>query len=204
MIRKIITMTLLGVILFLNGQPFATAKTFEPITITESDKPWTISFNAEVDFNQATKDDITLTSATGEELNLTYSISEDLKNITVKPLQPYTFGTTYTLVVSKNVKSMEGKQLASNASIQFTLQGNYIQNITTQLSSWVTNVKVQGNRSVSKMTVSFNGGPEEVLLVSSNYLFQRGFLGLAAGDPLTIRAYNSLGEIIETQNYVIK
>ena len=202
--RKLIIITLLGVILFLNGQLFVIAKTFESDPVTELEKPWTISFSGKVDFNQATKDAITLTSSNGEKLELIYSISDNLENITVKPKQPYTFGTTYTLEISRNVKSTEGKQLASNASLQFSPKGEYIQTITTQLSSFVTNVKVQGNQSVSKMTVSFNGGPEEILLTSGNFLFQRGFQGLAAGDPITIRAYNLIGEVIETQNYVIK
>lgn len=185
-------------------QPVVDAQTFELQPITDTKKPWSISFNAKVDYSQITRDAISIQSETGEIIPITYSISDDLTKITVKPLNPYIFGTTYTLKIDKEVASANGTKLSKDVTKQFSLQGIYIADISNTTNSWVKNVKVQVTSKVSKVTVSFNNSPEVDLRQSSNLEYEGGFQGYALGDELTICVYNNLGNLVETQLYVLK
>lgn len=201
--KKFLSLLLIATFMFCI-QPVVDAKTFELQLINDVNKPWSISFNTKVDYSQVTRDAISIKSETGEIIPITYSISDDLTKIIVKPSKPYKFGTTYTLQIGKKVASSKGNKLLTDVTKQFKLQGTYIADISNTTNPWVKNIKVQVTSKVSSVKVSINNSQEVDLNQSSHLEYERGFQGLTSGDDITIRVYNNLGNLIETQLYVLK
>ena len=54
------------------------------------------------------------------------------------------------------------------------------------------------------MKVSFSDGPFENIRQIDNHKFSRGFLGLAIGDSLTVKAFDAEGNLLETQYFEVE
>lgn len=201
MFKKSLSLVLLATLfLFWNESASARILDFKPIT--DPEKPWTITFNDDVS-KQADLNSIRITSNDKVNHAISITISADLKKVIVKPLNPYHFGTDYTLIIPKGFESAKGEKLKADVTLPFKLQGIHIQTIDANWNALATNVIVQGSTNVAKVTASLNGTPEKTL----NRLgteFSRGIQGLLPGDPLTIRVYDEKDILLETQTYTVK
>lgn len=171
--------------------------------IEDPTKEWTITFNTPVANELQNLQKIYVKSTDNLKHEVSIQLSADSEKVTVKPKIPYHFGKTYELVIPKDFQSNTGKNLNNNVTKQFQVQGKVISDITAVYTTLFTNIIVKGSSELTKVTYSFNGSQEQPLIRNSSH-FSRGQQGLAKGDLLTIRAYNSRDSLLETQYYEVK
>lgn len=200
--KKLLTLSILFSLILTFISPVNAANLSERIT-TDREKPWTITFSDEVDFNSVNEQSIYIETDKGNKHPISFIISDDLKQITVTPKKQYAIGTAYTLVISDAVRSTKGGKLSSAVDLPFRLEGVHIKSVQATLNPFATNVKVQSVKGVDKLTVSVNGTAEQTMHRSSNDQFQRALLGLASGDELILRAYDQTGRLLETLTYEV-
>ncbi|MEK4711871.1 hypothetical protein [Sporosarcina sp. FSL K6-5500] len=202
MLKKITTLVLLATLFLFWIEP-ASAKTFDFKPITDPMKTWTISFSDKVN-EPVDPNAIYITSTNNQKHEASIRISADLTQIIVEPINPYLFGTEYTLVIPQSFASVKGQKLKEEVTMKFQLQGTHIQTISANFNILATNIIVQGKSEVAKTTVALDNLPEKVLIRQSNNKFSLGMNGLLSGDVLTIRAYDAHGQLLEKQFYEVK
>lgn len=180
----------------------AEAKTFKSEVINDSQKSWNIEFNKEVN-PTIDSQTIYILADNGEKHPVSLLVSDDHKRVTVKPLEPFLLGTNYTLIVTKEVESLQGGKLKEESKLSFKVEGDYIQSVQAAVNPFVTNVRVQGTKDVQKMTISVNNSEEITLHPYVDSQFNRGALGLVNGDILHIQAYDEQGHLLEKQTYKV-
>lgn len=201
----IITLTLLMLLLStLYPSSLIQAKTFDPSPMNDPTKPWTITFNEPIESGKGNLQRIYVRSADNKNIEIYYKISADLEKVTVIPINFYTFGETYTLVVPKGFKSAHGKETTEDTTMTFQIEGKVITEISATSNPLLTNIIVKGTEEISKVDVLSNRLPREVTLNSVSTHFSKGFLGLQKGDSLTIQAYDINNTLLETQYYNVK
>lgn len=200
MIKRIFTGFLVACFLLITV-PSVNAVTFKQKTDPDPEKDWTITFNQEVDRSSLTKQLIYVKTASGDIHPTSFSLSDDLMKITVKPEKPYTIKTTYSLFISKEVGSKKGKKLKSDVNMDFEIQGIHIQDINATLNSFLTNVQVQASDEVAEIGLSVNGDSEQIMKQIGGKKFEIGLLGLSNGNHLTMYAYDKDSELLEKQTY---
>lgn len=205
--RILVKKTLFYLLFFLSSLLIITtptqAKTFDSAITNDPEKPWTITFNSGITFNTVTKNSIYIQTASGERHPTILTISDDFKKVTITPQTPYSIGTDYSLIITKDVQSVTKKALSEETKMSFTLQGKYILSVQTTLNSLVSNIVVQSGKDVASIKISINGSPEIQLLNKGSFQFKKGILGLTAGDQLDIHAYTAQGTLLEKQTYHI-
>lgn len=91
----------------------------------ESNKAWTITFNNEIDFNDLTKQGITVTDKDGKKVDVGVQLGQNKKTVEVKaPQGGYKEGEKYTLNVENKVRSNEDKQLKNEYKLNFNIKNN--------------------------------------------------------------------------------
>lgn len=201
----IITLTLLMLLLStLFPSSLIQAKTFDPPPMDDPAKPWTITFNEPIESGKGNLQMIYVRSADNKNIEISYKISADLEKVTVIPINYYTFGETYTLVVPKGFKSAHGKETTEDTTLTFQIEGKVITEISATSNPLLTNIIVKGMEEISKVDILSNRLPGEVTLNSVGTHFSKGFLGLQKGDSLTIQAYDINNTLLETQYYNVK
>lgn len=189
--------------LFLFGNEPVNAKTFDFQPITDSMKPWTITFNDDVS-DQANLKSIIITSSNKTNHDVSITISDDSKKVIVKPLKPYQIGVDYTLIVPEGFESAKGAKLNKDFTKPFKLQGTHIESVSANWNAFATNVIVQGAKDVAEVKVFLERDHRIVTLNQLGYKFSSGIRSLQPGDALTIRAYDEQNNLLETQYYEVK
>ncbi len=87
----------------------------------KTSKSWTVQFSKPVD-TAAAADNIYVTGAGGNKVQVELSWSPDNKTVTVGPKQNYTPGASYTLRVNTALKSAEGTPLKSAVDMPFVIE----------------------------------------------------------------------------------
>ena len=83
-------------------------------------KPWTVSFNKVLDASTVNTTNIKVMSNDNKYIDITVSLANANKNVVVKPVENYEYNKTYTLIVTNQVKSSDGKLLPSEVRMNFT------------------------------------------------------------------------------------
>ncbi|MBA2175343.1 Ig-like domain-containing protein [Halobacillus locisalis] len=113
------------ILAFLFAALFWVASPVQAETTVGPDKTWTITFNTAIDL-QSADEAITVTNESGDEIDVdVWHQDSQKKHIKVKPSggAEYPSGT-YTLTVSKQVKSVAGVQAETEATKTFTVAAN--------------------------------------------------------------------------------
>lgn len=202
MYKKALPLLLLAA-LFLLGIQTVNAKHFGFEPIQDSTKPWVVSFSEAVQ-ERASFDSIYIESSDGIRHDVSYSLSDDLREIIVQPTKRYHLGEEYTIVVPQNLEAKSGKKLKESFSKAFQLQGKYIESIQANANLLVTNVILQGDmKAISHATVSLEDQQFELSFNRNKTHFSRGMQGLIKGDVLIVRAYGEDG-LLEEQSFAVK
>lgn len=202
MFKKILT-TILIAVLLLPISHHANAQYDTLRSITNPTKDWTITFSHEVHKDTLNAQSIYIESSTKAKHPLTFSLSDDLREITVTPSEKYSYGEQYELVISKEIGSVKGGKLQTEIRMPFSLQGGeHLIDIDVNLNPFMTNVKVTAGKEVKHVQVLLNGQALD-LKPGENHLFSRGILGLAAGDALIFRALDANHNVLEEIPYTI-
>lgn len=95
---------------------------WEAQTIQDPFKVWTIRFNLPVDTTTLTKLNVIVTDECGYPVSITREPGLDQQSVVVKPLRSgFTPGQTFTLNLSKEIKSTGGKSLQQPVQMQFAV-----------------------------------------------------------------------------------
>lgn len=101
------------------------AKSFDKRINVEPNKQWLIKLSHELDFNSI-QDNISVFDKNRNKVNITNTISEDVKSVIVQaPQEGYKYGETYSLEIKSSasgIKSNSGKVLNQDAVMQFTIK----------------------------------------------------------------------------------
>ncbi|MFT5875716.1 MAG: N-acetylmuramoyl-L-alanine amidase [Clostridium sp.] len=88
-------------------------------------KPWAVSFNMPLSATTVNTTNIKVVGKNNNYIDIIVSLASGNKKIIVKPVENYELNTTYTLIVTKNVKSEDGKPLTSEVRMDFTTREKY-------------------------------------------------------------------------------
>lgn len=207
MIRKKLFFTasifllLLGMLNMQSFQVSASETNAQPID--DPMKPWTISFNKEVSNQPQNLQSVYIQTSNKERQEASIQLSADSKKVIVETKKSYLFGEVYTLVIPKAFTSANGTTLKSDVTKSFQVTGKSITEITAIANPLFTNIIVKGTADISKVTFAVDGSEEQSLHRNSQH-FSYGQQGLVKGDLLTVRAYDTQSNLIETQYYKVK
>ena len=87
------------------------------------DKIWTVRFNYEVDVTTLAYPNIKVEDSEGNTTPVNVIPSGDLMTIEIAPLVPYMSGEQYTLYISDQIKTSDGKLLNKSRVIRFNVSG---------------------------------------------------------------------------------
>lgn len=83
-------------------------------------KPWTVSFNKALSTTTVNTTNIKVVGADSQYIVIKVSLANNNKNVVVEPVKNYEYNKTYTLIVTNQVKSADGKFLPSEVRMDFT------------------------------------------------------------------------------------
>jgi N-acetylmuramoyl-L-alanine amidase len=111
--------------LFFNFNCFAAdTGTFEDITPMTSNvsinKVWHIKFNMDLNKNTVNSNNIMVLDEKQQAVAVNVSCGEDNRSVTVTPVNSYNSGKTYSLIVTKNVQAISGKNIEIPKRMKFS------------------------------------------------------------------------------------
>ncbi|MCB2361717.1 N-acetylmuramoyl-L-alanine amidase [Clostridium estertheticum] len=122
-IFKTFVIMILALIVCIPMQTIVKASTFTSMDSKKDvsvSKPWTVSFNKALDSSTVNTTNIKVLSNENVYAEIKVSLGSDDKNIVVQPVNSYEYNKTYTLIVTNQVKSSDGKFLPSEVRMDFT------------------------------------------------------------------------------------
>ena len=90
-----------------------------PKNDVEVSKPWTVSFNKALSSNTVNNTNIKVIGENNNSIGINVSLANGNKDVIVKPVKEYESNTSYTLIVTGNVKSSDGKPLPKEVRMDF-------------------------------------------------------------------------------------
>lgn len=167
--------------------------------VTDSTKPWTITFSNDVSNEAVNLDQITISSA---NKTLSLSVSANLNKVIVKSKKPYLFGERYTLTIPASFLANNGKELKKSVTQDFEITGQYIKTIQAILNPLLTNISITAPEA-AYASYSINGG-STINMIRNLSSFSKGQIGLLKGDLLKVQVFDETKEILETHYYEVK
>ena len=82
-------------------------------------KPWTVSFNKSLSSTTVNTTNIKVVGESNNYIDINVSLVNNNKNVIVKPVKNYESNKKYTLIVTQNVKSTDGKPLPKEVRMEF-------------------------------------------------------------------------------------
>ncbi|MCD5324213.1 MULTISPECIES: CAP domain-containing protein [Pontibacillus] len=97
-------------------------KEFDSVSEVNPYKEWTVEFNTKL--LQSSTNHVVVKNADGEDMDVHVSVNSTKKSIKVEPpIAGYVNGETYTLIIGREVKSVDNKQLNNEVRMKFTILG---------------------------------------------------------------------------------
>ncbi len=121
--NKILMATFFGIFLLIT--PNVKAVSFTDNQTVDANKTWTIKFTSDVEFDDLTRQGITVTDSKGDKVNVGIQLGQDSKTVTVTaPQGGYTAGESYILNIGNQVHSTKGKTLNKEYTLNFNIKSN--------------------------------------------------------------------------------
>jgi N-acetylmuramoyl-L-alanine amidase len=98
-------------------------------------KPWTVNFSKALSSTTVNTTNIKVLSEDNDYIDIDVSLVNNNKSILVKPIENYKNDTTYTLIVTQNVKSYDGEALDSEIRMNFTTTNTTKKNYSVVLDA---------------------------------------------------------------------
>ncbi|MBZ9634782.1 N-acetylmuramoyl-L-alanine amidase [Clostridium sp. FP1] len=83
-------------------------------------KPWTVSFNKPLSATTVNTTSIKMVGENNEYIDIKVSLANSNKNVVVEPVKNYEYNKAYTLIVTNQVNSADGKSLPNEVRMNFT------------------------------------------------------------------------------------
>ena len=130
------------------------------------DKVWNIRFNSEVDVSTLAYPNIKVEDSEGITTPVNVIPSGDLMAIEIAPLIPYMSGEQYTLYISDQIKTSDGKFLNKSRVLRFNVSGY---NNQVDISISPQNVTVESGEIVEFNSIVTGTENQEVIWEMKNY-----------------------------------
>ncbi|WP_228551002.1 Ig-like domain-containing protein [Sporosarcina cascadiensis] len=197
--KKIVLSVVLISALVISFSPETSAKSFPSQMVENLNKSWKIKFSQPVHSESLDASQIYILDGT-RKIPTTLQRLDGGYTVEVKPLQPYQPGKTYHLEVLPTIKSESGKFLSSKTSMPFEIAdpSAAIQSIKHVAGEGLYNFKIKARSDVYNVKIN----DVDLHLTGWNE-FSHTFLNLKAGSTVSIRAYSSTNQILETKSYTI-
>lgn len=169
-------------------------------TTTDTQKAWTVKFNAPMDIQTMNNNNIYVTDDSNVLVKTTLTRSTDGASVLVKSVSAYTVGKKYWLFMTGDIATNSGnRQLTKPLVMPFvvTLPDSKITAWHTY-SSLFTSFTVVTNPEVC--TVKIN---QSEMIYQGHDIFELGMTGLKQGATVKVYAYDSDGKLLETQTYTV-
>lgn len=123
MLKKVLSAVFVSYLLFTSTN--AKAAIFTNNQVVDKNKSWTIHFNQEVAFDDATKNAIVVTDSNGNKVKVAVNLGSDNKSIEVEaPEAGYEAGAKYELTVGNGVHSVDGKEINEQTKMGFSIKNS--------------------------------------------------------------------------------
>lgn len=163
------------------------------------DKVWTIKFNRPYGYTSI-NNTIQLTDQNGNKLNPQISTTSDPNALQILPPSGgYTFGNTYYLTISRELKSSNGKRLIKPYSIKFTIMSGY--QLTYEVK--VGGLNIIKDIKINKITLP-NAYKYKVYESSNYYKLDETASLIVPNDYTTIQFYDSNGNYLGKASIYVK
>ncbi|MFL0250685.1 DUF5050 domain-containing protein [Clostridium neuense] len=130
MLKKVLAAIFVSSLLFISTN--AKAAIFTNNQVVDKNKSWTIHFNQELVFDDATKNAIVVTDSMGSKVNVSVNLGSDNKSVVVgAPEVGYEAGAKYELTVGNGVHSVNGKEISGQTKMDFSIKNDIEQSGNT-------------------------------------------------------------------------
>lgn len=122
---KAIVIMILTFAMFISTQVTVKAETFAYMDAKKdvaASKPWTVNFNKPLSKATVNAANIKVLGENSKNIDVKVSLANGNKSVMVEPLKNYEYNKTYTLVVTQNVKSEDGKPLPKEVRMDFNTE----------------------------------------------------------------------------------
>ncbi|MBU3214865.1 N-acetylmuramoyl-L-alanine amidase [Clostridium estertheticum] len=140
-------------------------------------KPWTVSFNKVLSTTTVNTTNIKVLSQDGNYIDIKVSLGNSNKNVVVQPVKDYEYNKTYTLIVTDQVKSSDGKFLPSEVRMNFTTKSEPAKSEPTKPSEFTVCIDpgqyysvIKGSSGIKAKDINLS-----IALKLGNILKARGF-----------------------------
>lgn len=126
-IFKAFIIMILAFVVCIPMQTIVQASTFTSMSSkkdVEVSKPWTVSFNKALSLPTVNTTNIKVVDENNNNIDITVVLTNNNKTVVAQPVKNYESGKTYTLIVTDNVKSSDGKVLPSEVRMDFTTKSS--------------------------------------------------------------------------------
>jgi N-acetylmuramoyl-L-alanine amidase len=174
-------------------QMIVKASTYTDMAIknnVEVSKPWTVNFNKTLSATTVNAANIKVLGKDNSNIDINVSLMSDNKNVIVKPVKNYESNMSYTLIITKNVKSSDGKPLPQEVRMDFNTK-----DVSTKPSGLTVCIdpgqffkEINGESGVMAKDINL-----QTALKLGDILISRGFNVIYTRDTDSV-AYNQLNE----------
>ncbi|MGV8982452.1 N-acetylmuramoyl-L-alanine amidase [Clostridium sp.] len=122
-IFKAFMITILSITVCLHMQSIVKASTYTDLGLKKDvviSKSWTVNFNKALSSTTVNTTNIMVVGENNEHKDISVSLANSNKSVIVKPTTNYEPNKTYTVIVTVNVKSTDGKPLPKEVRMSFT------------------------------------------------------------------------------------
>lgn len=162
-------------------------------------KAWRVSFSSPVQENDI-NNYLRITDDNNQKIPSRITLSDDRTEVTLTPLTPYTWGKEYRVYVDGNLQAASGAFLKQGVVMPFVAEQPlyYITDITNRSSSLLTSFSITCSTGVYSVKVN-----ESNAHYKGGNRYECNVAGLAAGDIVNLKAYDSQGSLLETRQYEV-
>ncbi|MBU3155820.1 N-acetylmuramoyl-L-alanine amidase [Clostridium estertheticum] len=122
-IFKVFIIMILAFVVSIPMQTMVQASTFTSMSSKKdvaANKPWSVSFNKALSLPTVNTTNIKVVDEDNNYIEITVVLTNNNKTVVAQPVKNYECGKTYTLIVTDQVKSSDGKVLPSEVRMDFT------------------------------------------------------------------------------------
>lgn len=95
---------------------------FDEMAGVKLDKAWTIEFSMQLDSNTINTSNIYIVDSKYNFVDCNLSLLSDKKSVTITPKTNYNPSEEYSLIINRNVQSIDGEKLAKGVIMKFTTE----------------------------------------------------------------------------------
>ena len=175
------------------------AKEWDFQITNDANKTWKVKFNKEIMPETVQKNSVYVTD--GKNIHpTTLMVIDNGKAVEIKPTNAYKVGTKYRVVVTKDVKSLDGKPLKDIINVPFEVIDDKasIKSIYSVTNESITSITVKVSEDVFDVKISGTN-----MHYKGNNTYQSFFIDQKVGNTVTVYAYDMDGKQLETKKYII-